>query len=109
MPIASPLEARDEIILQFSTVWDAQATPPPVMYPDKREDLPDNGPYARVIIQHNTSPQVTVGGKSTHGGAGQRFRSFGIVTVQIFTPSGDGLTGPEHWSGSCRVSQCAHE
>jgi hypothetical protein len=44
------------------------------------------------MVQHNLSSQVTVGGKVSLGGGGQRFRRLGIVTVQIFTPSNDGLT-----------------
>ena len=92
MPIATIQEARDEILLHFTTAWNAQASPPTLLYDDKTQDLPDDAPYARITVQHNVFNQATVGGKTATGGGGQRFRRNGIVTVQIFTPFGDGLT-----------------
>src|SRR3546814_15437027 len=41
---------------------------------------------------HNAFGQRTLGGKPSLGGAGRRFRRTGILTIQIFTPFGDGLT-----------------
>lgn len=96
MPIATIAEARDEILLHFTAAWDAGTPPIPLLlYDDKHRDLPDDAPYARITIKHNIFAQVTIGGKVSQGGAGQRFRRFGIVTVQIFTVSGDGLTGAD--------------
>lgn len=93
MPISSIVTARDEILLHFTTKWNAGTPPIPLLlYDDKHTDLPDDAPYARVTVQHTITPQVTVGGKGT---GGQRFRRFGLVTVQIFTPSGDGLTNSD--------------
>lgn len=92
MPIATYEEARDEILAHFTTAWNAQASPPLLLYDDKPRDLPDAAPYARITLQNNTAGQVTLGGKPSLGGGGRRFRRNGIVTVQIFTPFGDGLT-----------------
>lgn len=59
----------------------------PFFYDDRTRDLPTNGPWVRVTIQHNIFQQVTIGGRLS---GGQRFRRFGIITVQLFTPSADG-------------------
>ena len=96
MPINDIATARDEILSHFTTAWDAGTPPIPLLlYDDKHRDLPDNAPYARITLKHNIFAQVTVGGKVSQGGAGQRFRRFGIVTVQVFTISGGGLTGAD--------------
>ena len=92
MPFDTIEDARDEILTHFTTAWNAQTSPPILLYDDKTLDLPANAPYARITIQHNVFNQATIGGKTSTGGGGQRFRRNGIVTVQIFTPSGDGLT-----------------
>ena len=94
MPINTITAARDELLLHFTNAWNAQTPPIPLLlYDDKHRDLPDDAPYARITINHNIFKQVTLGGKISQGGSGRRFRRFGIVTVQIFTVSGDGLTG----------------
>jgi hypothetical protein len=93
MPIASIATARDAILLHFTTAWNLATPPVPrLLYDDKARDLPDDAPYARITIQHTASVQATVGGKAS---GGQRFRRFGLVTVQIFTLSGDGLTSAD--------------
>ena len=93
MPISSIGEARDEILTHFKTAWDAGTPPIPLLlYDDTRTDLPDDAPYARITIQHTATTQVTVGGKSS---GGQRFRRVGLITVQIFTISVDGLTNSD--------------
>ena len=91
MPIATIAAARDEILLHFRTAWDL-GTSTRLLYDDRHRDLPDNAPFARITIQHNVSTQATVGGRISSGGGGQRFRRFGLITVQIFSISGDGLT-----------------
>jgi hypothetical protein len=92
VPIATIAEARDEILTYFTTAWNTLGTPPLLLYDDKHTDLPDNAPYARINVQHDTFGQNTLGGKVSAGGGGRRFGRTGLVTVQIFTPSGDGLT-----------------
>ena len=56
------------------------------------EIRPSTLPGKLPTIQHNEFTQATLGGKPSQGGAGRRFRRNGVVTVQIFTPFGDGLT-----------------
>lgn len=96
MPIATIAAARDEILLHFTTKWNAGTPPIPLLlYDDKHRDLPDDAPYARITIKHNTFPQVTIGAPVAQGGNGVRFRRFGIVTVQVFEISGGGLTNSD--------------
>jgi len=96
MPINSRVDARDEILGHFTTAWNAGVPPIPLLlYDDKKRDLPANAPYARITIKHNISPQVTIGATVAQGGNGVRYRRFGIVTVQVFEVSGDGLTGAD--------------
>lgn len=89
MPIASFTAARDAIIGHFRTEWNAQSAPvPEVLYQDDKKDTPSgNDSWARVTVLHNVSGQVTMGPPNN-----RRFRRQGLVTVQIFTPFGDGLT-----------------
>ncbi len=95
MPIDTIAEARDEILSYFTTAWNTLGTPPLLLYGDKHKDLPDNAPYARITVEHVTMGQRTLGGKISTGGGGSRFNRTGLVTVQIFSPSGDGLTSQD--------------
>jgi hypothetical protein len=96
MPISTLAEARDEILLHFTTKWNAGTPPIPLLlYDDRHRDLPDDAPYARITVKHNVFSQATVGATVAKGGDGVRFRRFGIVTVQIFQPSGGGLTSSD--------------
>lgn len=92
MPIDTITEARDEILEYITTSWNAQASPPLLLYDDKTRDLPEDASWGRVTLQHNVFGQRTLGGKPAQGGGGRRFTRTGLVTVQIFTPFGDGLT-----------------
>lgn len=88
MPIQTFTVARDEIVDHFVTAWSAQTPPVPVLlYGDKHTDLPDNDAWARLTVNHNLADAVTVGGETGN----RRFRRFGLVQVQIFTPSNMGL------------------
>ncbi len=96
MPIATIAAGRDEILLHFTTKWNAGTPPIPLLlYDDKHRDLPTDASYARIIVKHNLFPQVTIGGTVANGGNGVRFRRFGIVTVQVFEISGDGLSSSD--------------
>ena len=95
MPIATIEEARDEILTYFTTEWNTQTDPPLVIYDDKARDLPEDASWVRVRVQHNVFAQRTLGGKPSLGGGGRRFTRTGIVTVQVFTPVGDGLTSSD--------------
>lgn len=90
MPISSLTEARDAIQAHFKTAWEAQSPPvPKVLYQDVKDEIPvGTDPWARITIIHNTSGQATVGGAVGN----RRFRRFGLVTVEVYTPFGDGLT-----------------
>ena len=89
MPINTVQEARDEILAHFTTAWNAGAGATiPLIYSDREADLPADGSFARVTLQHSNFNHATLGGRLS---GGQRFRRNGIVTVQVFTPSDDGL------------------
>ena len=90
MPISTFSEARDAILTQFKTVWDTQ-TPPiaKLLWQDVDDEVPSGTEsWARVTVVHNQGRQATVGGETGN----RRFRRFGVVTVQVFTPIDDGLT-----------------
>lgn len=89
MPIASKAAGRDAIQTLFKTAWDAQTPPVPVvLYEDVVVDIPPaTDPWVRVTVRHGPSTQVTLGETG-----GRRFRRLGVVTVQVFTPVGDGMT-----------------
>ena len=87
MPITTIREAREEILDHFIAAWEAQVSPPDLLFDDKERDVPDNDDFARITVQHNIRDRQTLGDETGN----RRFRSFGIITVQIFTVSGDGL------------------
>jgi len=89
MPIATITAGRDAIYLQFETAWNAQTPPVPILlYDDKEFDLPDGDiPWAFIMVRHVTGTQETLGEIG-----GRRFRRKGIVTVQVRTPTGLGLS-----------------
>lgn len=93
-------EAEDEILATFLTAWTAAgaAATPPTTYPVDYEDVPlgaamkvaiDSGsvPWARVRIKPNKRFQATLAGT-----LGRRFDEHGILFIELYTPSGDGLT-----------------
>jgi hypothetical protein len=97
-------EARDEILAQFKTVWDAgpESTGVLVRYPDAPNDPPSTQvSWARVTVQHNPT-----GGQATLSGAQgkRRYRRFGLVTVQIFTIFGQGLVLADRLSETAQVA-----
>ena len=93
MPIATIEEARDEILSHFTTAW--AGTGVLLLYDDRQTDLPTDAAWARITVQHLVFGQRTLGGKVALGGGGSRFGRGGLVTVQIFTPAGDGLTSAD--------------
>lgn len=87
MPIATLTAARDLILDHFTTAWNAQTPPVPLLlYDDRHRDLPANDPYARITVRHNVMDQRTMGNTGN-----RRFRRFGVITVQIFALSNQGL------------------
>lgn len=92
MPYADVGSARDAILGMFKTAWEGQGgTIPPVAYDDVPFDIPASGSaWIRLQIKHNLSKQATLGGVG-----GRRFRKTGLITAQVFTPFGKGLTASD--------------
>lgn len=86
---ATLTQARDEMLAVFRTAWlaDSVSSSLPVLYPDTADDLPDSGAWARVTVTHGTGGQVTLAGDSGQ----RRYRHTGFITVELYTPRGDGL------------------
>ena len=68
----------------FRATWDE--TLYPVAYPNKDFDPPENGIWARIVIQAADSSRIELGGQVAHR------RTVGLLVVQLFAPvnSGDG-------------------
>lgn len=89
--------ARDEITELFNQAWSADpiSRDVRVFYDDVPQDLPisDTGtrnppPWARVTIRHNAGSQSSLAGQDGK----RRWERSGVVTVQLFTPYGTGLS-----------------
>ena len=81
-------QAVDDILGLFKTAWDT--TSYIAIYPNVGGEVPSNveNPWARATVQH-----IDGGQASLSGGLGtQRWERSGIFTVQIFVPSGEGLS-----------------
>ncbi len=80
--------ARDEMltILQ-SKVAASEYNSILVLYDDQGGSVPDNGAdsYLRVTVKHNLAGQSTMGGECV------RWNRKGLVFVQVFTKTGNGL------------------
>lgn len=85
-------EAVDDMGTRFVTTWTTTT------FPFKYEDVPvdaalqtliDTGstPWARLSIKHNKRVQGTLAGP-----LGSRFDQNGILVIEVYTPSGAGLT-----------------
>lgn len=79
-------QAKDEMFAIFKTAWDT--TGYPVHYQDVKTERADTEePWSAIFIQHTAGAQTTLS-----GAVGTRtFSRVGILTVQIFTPVGNGL------------------
>ncbi len=65
----------------FKTGWGNTST---LVLDDEAQDAPDEKTFARLNIQHTNGNQATMGAPGSN-----RFRRFGLVTVQIFQKQGD--------------------
>jgi hypothetical protein len=91
---ATLTQARDQMLALFKAAWDAG--PPSqgvlVLYDGVEGEKPSSTsvPWARVAVRHNpVQPgQVTLG----QADGRRRFTRTGLVFVQLFTPTGDGLS-----------------
>jgi hypothetical protein len=90
----TPQESVDEILARFQTVWSGFGHP--VVWQDvpisadlqkmiDGADGVDFTPYARVTIRSNQRKQMTLGQGT------RKFMGNGVLFVEIFTPTGDGL------------------
>lgn len=75
-------DAEAEIRKFFDTGW-ASATE--VAYPDLEFTVPTNTTWVRFDVRENDGTQVSMGSVGNN-----RFRHFGIITIQVFQPSGQG-------------------
>lgn len=83
-------QARDSMLEQVTTAW--AATGNPLVYDDLAGSVPKTAvPWARVTVSHNTGGQATL---ANHSGQA-RWRREGVVTIQVFTPTGQGLTAAD--------------
>ena len=83
-------EARDDILKMAYDAWVAAGyTANNLIYDDKDGSIPTNGErWARITVRHETGSQA-----SLSGGLGtQKYLRTGTVFVQIFEPSGEGLS-----------------
>lgn len=90
MPIATIKEARNEMMDHFTTAWNAQTPPVPLLlYADKKKPVPETAiPWARIAVTHVDRDRVTIGGET----GGTRFRAIGLITVEVYSVYGTGLT-----------------
>ena len=88
MTVTDVTQARSEIHTRFKTVWDADSASQnvTVLYADTAQDPPPEGSWARITVRHADGAQATLSGET----GARRFRQFGVVTVQVFTSTGDG-------------------
>ena len=75
-------QAEAEIRAFFNTGW-ADATD--IAWPDIAFDIPNDETWVRFDCRENDGFQASIGSPSSN-----RFRHTGIVTIQIFQPSGQG-------------------
>ena len=110
--VATFTQARDDILTQFRTTWNAD-TPavnggkiPQVFYEGVAEEdaLPQDDAWARIVIRHTLANQSSLSDDSGQ----RRFEKIGIVTVQVFTPLKDGK-GTELGEGLAQVAKKAYE
>jgi len=94
---ATILTARDDIIGLFRTAWLADATSAgvallywdvPASVPTAKDADGNMLPWARITVRHLTGEQATLSNES----GVRRWRRTGIVTVQVFTAFGTGLS-----------------
>lgn len=90
-------QAYDEIHERFLAAWegDPLSQDIPVLYWDTKSQIPGTGdsddnpdPWARITVQHSQGNQASL---VNHLGR-QRYEQTGVVTIQIFTPLGTGLS-----------------
>lgn len=74
-------DAEAEIRDFFDTGWAALTT---IAWPDDKFDPPDDATWVRFDCRENDGTQASIGAPGNN-----RFRHFGVVTIQVFAPRGD--------------------
>lgn len=82
-------QAESDIRKFFDAAWTAAfpnpATPPTIAWPDIEFTIPESQTWVRFNCQENDGRQVSMGDPGNN-----RFRHFGLVTIQVFQPRGEG-------------------
>jgi hypothetical protein len=76
------IQAEAEIRKFFNDAWN-DATP--IAWPDLKFTIPDAENWVRFNCQENDGQQVSMGSPGSN-----RFRHYGIVTIQVFAPQDQG-------------------
>jgi hypothetical protein len=85
MAVNTMAEARDVLSGIVQDTWDA-VTSIPLLYDNIKDDRPETpAPFGRMVVRHFDG-EIAALGSSRH-------RAFGILFVQLFTPSGAGTAG----------------
>jgi len=96
--VTTQTAARDAIIDTLRDAWlaDPITVGIELQYDNVKADPPGEDaagnalPFARITVRHQISPQETIGGVGN-----RKHLTEGLVTVQVFTASGDGHTLPD--------------
>lgn len=87
---ATYAQARDDILTMVKTVWDTTGLT--MVYDDVAGEPPAGATsWARSTIRHNEGRQTTLADAEGK----KRFERTGLLIVQIFTPSGEGLSSAD--------------
>ena len=99
MSVANITELRDIVYGQFKTAWGTISSAPPVIYDDKEESAPTEGPYADVSIRHGASDAASIGSRS-----GRLWRSEASLIVDIYDDVGRGRDHADVWTAVVQVA-----
>lgn len=96
MPITDITAARDFIYGTLKTAVEASALPAtPIRYPDYiGTEVPSDNAWIRATVHHTDEHQATIGSTGQ-----RRYRVYGVLMIQIFTPTGNGQKVADILSG----------
>lgn len=84
---ATRTEARDDIMELVNDAW--TPTTWQIQWPDKPADVPTTpDPWARAVMKHASGTQASLAGDTGQ----RRWTRTGVLTIQVFTPAGEGLS-----------------
>jgi hypothetical protein len=76
-------EAEAEIRAFFEDAWGGASPITPIQWPDVKKPVPDAQTWVRFTCQETDGRQASIGSPGSN-----RFRHFGLITIQIFQPEG---------------------